>query len=118
MTLGLTDCASGGALTSSSRATAPDSAEESLKANLQKCSSLNGSSRLSTNGELESAIVGQGHRAQPIARIVDEVEVLIVGVAKLQRVVADDHRAFAQMGCNQRERRASHRRPDVDEHEV
>ena len=73
---------------------------------------------VSTNRELEAAFEGQGHGAQPVARIVDEFEVLAVCLAKLQRVVADDDRALAQMRRDQSERRPSHRRPDVDEHEV
>src|SRR5258708_11182203 len=73
---------------------------------------------LSTNGELEAAFERQGHRAQTVARIVDELEVLVVRVAELHRVVADDDGALPQPRRGQRERRKSHRRPDVDEHEV
>src|SRR5436190_12907315 len=76
------------------------------------------STLVSTNRELEAAFKGQGHRAEPIGRILDKVKVLPVCLAKLQRVVRDDDRALAQMGCDQRERWASHRRPDVNEHEV
>src|SRR5262245_7760779 len=71
-----------------------------------------------TNGELETAFEGQSHRAETIARIVDERKVLVVCPAKLRRVVTDDDRALAQMGRDQEQRRLSHRRPDVDEHEV
>src|SRR5260370_6157651 len=49
---------------------------------------------LSTNGELEAAFERHGHRTQTVARIVDEPEVLVVRVAELHRVVADDDRAL------------------------
>src|SRR5438876_1999537 len=44
----------------------------------------------STNCELEAALEGQGHGAEPVARIGDEFEVLAIGLAELQCVIAHD----------------------------
>jgi hypothetical protein len=50
---------------------------------------------ISTDGEFEAAVEGQRHGPQSVAWIVNEFEVVEVGVPKLRRVVADDDGAVA-----------------------
>jgi hypothetical protein len=49
------------------------------------------------HGELEPTVERERHGTQPIARIVDEGEVVSVGVAELLRVVTDDDRSCPEM---------------------
>src|ERR1041384_1628104 len=71
-----------------------------------------------SNGEFKTAFKRQCYRCEAVRRVVDEREVVSVGISKLSGVVGDYDGSRAQRRCDEFQRRTCHRRPDVDQHEI
>ena len=51
-------------------------------------------------------------------RVVDESEIVRVSTSIFKRVVADDNRAFPEMGCDEYHCWPGHGNPNLDQHEI